>query len=372
MVETSDAAVDFLPILLVAVASLLACISCVLWRRGRCALRRNRGLECDDEDEVFYSAHSEIDEEFDGTSAASRSLQEPLVRPVDDSAQDRDGWTEKERKAAEDFVAALAPGVEQPSPEFLLQAIWARKLDSSAAAELWQRHLDAARRIGVPAVREAQVRDAYSQGFCVRSGNDLDGRPMIWVRLGLVDATHLTPPVVVLNTWLAHDAVLSQSNDAKRRGICFVYDLSAVSMWQVNAGMRGGWMNPGWVYHALWGGPAHPAHISRVWLLDAPRVFMKLWDMFSYILPSYIREVVRFESTRGRSGADRFSQICRLEDLPVYVGGDASRFGEPFVDWMFRLLEGRTPVYRRELAGASEDVTSPERALAPAEPALAV
>merc|ERR1712050_284356 len=127
--------------------------------------------------------------------------------------------------------------------------------------------------------------------------------------MGRVDPSSLTPAVVVRNTWLAHDAILSESAEANRLGICFVYDLNGVSPRQVNRAMKAGWWKPTWGHAALWGGPSHPAHISRVWLLDAPVVFVKLWDALNYILPSYIRDVVRFHRTTELDTGARFADV---------------------------------------------------------------
>eukprot|EP00927_Polykrikos_kofoidii_P045135 TRINITY_DN39022_c0_g1_i1.p1 TRINITY_DN39022_c0_g1~~TRINITY_DN39022_c0_g1_i1.p1 ORF type:complete len:348 (-),score=38.46 TRINITY_DN39022_c0_g1_i1:32-1075(-) len=295
-----------------------------------CFPRCIRGIS--DENEVFYSARSEF----------SVDLEERLLSQID-----CEHLTSAENVAIHAFLKSLPQGVERPSPDLLLQTVWARKLDVPAACCLWQQHLKAIRKIGVDAVDDATVRSVYSQGFCVRCGKDVDGRPMLWIRMGVCDPRVLTPPIAVKNTWLAHDAVLSESVDVNRQGICFVYDLHDVGTAQVNLAMRAGWWKVNWVHAALWGGPSHPSHISRVWLVDAPVIFVKLWNNFNYFLPSYIRDVVRFHKTVEHDRGASLAHICTIDQLPVYLGGDDRLFGDDFAEWMFRRLEGKSLMYRR-------------------------
>lgn len=285
-------------------------------------------------------------------SEASSDLGEQLIGDVEAITTEPllcQDWTRAEDRAIREFLRTLPGNVERPPPGMLLQVVWARGLDAPAACRLWQAHIHATGTIGVDKVDDANVRAAYlTQKFCVPAGRDVDGRAMIWVRMGLVDPASLTPPLTVRNTWLAQDAVLSQGADVNRKGICFVYDLSGVGASQVNRAMASGWWNPKWVRHALMGGPSHPSHISRVWLLDAPPVFVKIWDMTHHFLPAYIREVVRFHRTDATNDrAASLAAICPNDQLPVYLGGDVSRFGGSFAEWMFRRLEGQPLIYRR-------------------------
>eukprot|EP00929_Paragymnodinium_shiwhaense_P102432 TRINITY_DN65614_c0_g1_i3.p1 TRINITY_DN65614_c0_g1~~TRINITY_DN65614_c0_g1_i3.p1 ORF type:complete len:346 (-),score=48.89 TRINITY_DN65614_c0_g1_i3:339-1376(-) len=335
----------------IALFLLIASASCLLlrtaWLRRHVCLRAGLSKEEADGYEVFYSARSK---ESDGPGP--QSLAEPLmlqaepqhVRPLPASAAGC--WTEHERKAWRAFCNELekaGDGTPLPSDSLALQAIWARQLDASAAARLWRQHLEMCRRIGVKDVDDARVRQAYAQGFCVRSGCDVDGRPMIWVRMALCDASPLSPAVVVRNTWLAQDATLAGEPELCRKGICFVYDLSGVSLGQMSKAMRAGWANPKWQYQALFGGPSHPAHISRVWLLDAPAVFLGAWRALNHFLPAYLLEVVQFVSS-----SDGLDQICLPQERPVYLRGDDSRFAEPYVEWMFRRLVGLRLAYRHD------------------------
>lgn len=229
--------------------------------------------------------------------------------------------------------------------EFLLQLLWARQLSSTSAAALWQRHLDAVQRLQVDRVSDESVRKAYSAGFCVRAGADVDGRPMIWIRASLSEPATMSAALIVRNTWLAQDALLRGNLEANRRGICFVYDLLGVGLKNVR-------FDPQALAAVLCGATSHPSHISRVWLLDGPRVFNLAWLAGKHVVPHEVREVIRFTSTTAGKGRS-FAQICPQSELPVYVGGDPARFGQPFEEWMFEQLAGKPLAYRTQDPGTT-------------------
>ena len=93
---------------------------------------------------------------------------------------------------------------------------------------------------------------------------------------------------------LAQDAALCGSAQASRRGICFVYDLRGV-------GLRNLVFDPFVLRDLLRGATNHPSHISRVWLVDAPRVFLAAWRVGKVFVPEFVRRGVRF-GTRGADG----------------------------------------------------------------------
>jgi len=237
-------------------------------------------------------------------------------------------------------------GVAPPPPEeYLPQVLRATgNLDGEVAAALWCQHLKATSQHNISAISDEQVREAYSMGFCALSGEDVDGLPMIWVRLALSEVSKLTPSLAVLNTWLAQDATLR--DDANKRGLCFVYDLSGVGLKNVT-------FNPMFLSAAITGATSHPSRFSRVWLLDAPHIFLAAWSVGSRFLPPQVREAVRFHSTGDRSNADCFAPICYPSELPVYLGGDTGRFGGSYAEWMFDRLKGRSLVYRQAMTASA-------------------
>jgi len=226
--------------------------------------------------------------------------------------------------------------VSLPPDALLLQLAWARELDVSQAADLWCWHLIVARQMRISDVTDKQVEQAYGAGFCVRAGHDVDRRPMIWVRMALSEPARLSPALVVRNTWLAQDATLCGRAEANRLGICFVYDLRGV-------GWRNLAVDPAHLRAALRGATSHPSHISRVWLLNAPAIFLWAWAAFKHFVPGHLRGLVRFLDAEepGALGA-----VCPPAELPAYLGGDAARFGGPFVVWMFDRLRDCDLAYR--------------------------
>lgn len=245
------------------------------------------------------------------------------------------GHTDKEEAVIRELRERLQ-GAE-PCPEGLLaQLAWSRALDVDAAADLWRRHLATARELKIQDVSDDLVRRAYDAGFCVRSGVDVDGRPMIWVRLALSVPSTMTASQVVKNTWMAQDATLCSGIDANRRGICFVYDLKDV-------GLRNVSFDPLALHAVIKGALSHPCHISRVWLLDAPRIFLLTWQAFKHFVPSSIRQLVCFAETGP--GRRKISQVCSASELPVYLGGPPC-FSQAYCDWMFEQLHGRPQAYR--------------------------
>lgn len=189
---------------------------------------------------------------------------------------------------------------------------------------------------------------------------------MCWVRLAHCIPAKLRAVTCVRNTWLAQDFLLGSGGAAaSRAGLCFVYDALGVGLQNVT-------IDPRWIRASLWGGPSHPSHISRVVILDAPGIFVAAWNAFKHLLPGYLRDVVCFEATQrsrwGPSCAEplvgdaSLTRICPPESLPVYLGGDEPRFGEAFVERMFRGLAGRSLPYRGgTVSGAvpDEDVSLP-------------
>lgn len=228
---------------------------------------------------------------------------------------------------------------EEPPERLLLQLAWSRGLDVDAAESVWRRHLAATNDLRIQDVSDDLVRNAYKAGFCVRSGVDVDGRPMIWVRLALSVPSGMTAAQVVKNTWMAQDATLASGAEANRQGICFVYDLKGVGLKNVS-------FDPRALRAVIRGALSHPCHISRVWLLDAPQIFLLTWHAFKHFIPAEIRKLVRFADTGAKHRPGNFSEICPASELPVYLGGDRRRFSEAYCDWMFYELEGHALAYR--------------------------
>lgn len=246
--------------------------------------------------------------------------------------------TSTEDSTIEELRQRFSKG-EEPPEGLLLQLAWSRNLDVDAAVDVWRKHLAVTRELGIQDVSDDLVRYAYRAGFCVRSGFDVDGRPMIWVRLAKSVPSVMTAAQVVKNTWMAQDATLASGPEANRRGICFVYDLKGVGLKNVT-------FDPMALRDVIRGALSHPCHISRVWLLDAPRIFLLSWHAFKHFVPADVRKLVRFANTRGRGGTSNFSEICRPSELPVYLGGDPHQFAEAYSDWMFFELEGQELAYR--------------------------
>jgi len=247
-------------------------------------------------------------------------------------------WTDEEQHAVENLRAELGEGAGRAPEGLLFQIAHSRQLDAPHAADIWRRHLQAHDRLRVADVTDAEVIDAYSVGFCVCCGKDVDGRPMIWVRMKLSEPSTMSPALVVRNTWLAQDSVLAGSDDGNRNGICFVYDLRGVGLKNVS-------FDPVAVGSSLWGATSHASHISRVWLLDAPRIFFVAWAACKHFVPSHLRELVRFHSIDADSDAP-FDVICPGSELPAYAGGDAARFGGVYSDVMLDRLQRQELAYR--------------------------
>eukprot|EP00438_Fugacium_kawagutii_P033291 Skav219620 [mRNA] locus=scaffold628:158888:159901:- [translate_table: standard] len=244
----------------------------------------------------------------------------------------------KEELAIRDLRQRFAKG-EEPPENLFLQLAWSRALDVDAAESVWRRHLTMTRELRISDVSDELVRSAYRAGFCVRSGLDVDGRPMIWVRLAKSVPSNMTAAQVVKNTWMAQDATLASGAEANRQGICFVYDLTGV-------GLKNLTFDPMALRDVIRGALSHPCHISRVWLLDAPRIFLLSWHAFKHFVPADVRKLVRFAETRATGRPNDFSQVCPESELPVYLGGDPGRFAQPYSDWMFNELEGQALAYR--------------------------
>lgn len=317
-----------------AVVALLVC-SLFIWRCARRAGGRgddgwSRAEQAEDI-ESFYSAESD--------HLAECLLHPPLVPHVGSDL------SRAELVAVEKIVDELKDA--KPPEDLLLQVAYSRGLDPPSATALWRRHLRAVERLRIAGISDASVRQAYSSGFCVRSGRDVDGRPMCWVRLALCEPSRYSPALIVRNTWLAQDALLRGDPDLTRCGLCFVYDLQGV-------GLRNVSFDPIAVGSSIWGATSHPSHIARVWLLDAPRVFLAAWAAGKHFVPEVVRETVRFGSTGDRDRPTCFASICAEGELPVYLGGDASRFGGEFADWMFQQLEGADLAYRPAKAAAPQ------------------
>lgn len=247
----------------------------------------------------------------------------------------------KEELAIRDLRQRLSKDEErdQPPESLFFQLAWSRALDVDAAEIVWRRHLAMTRELRISEVSDELVRSAYRAGFCVRSGLDVDGRPMIWVRLAKSFPSSMTAAQVVKNTWLAQDATLASGAEANRQGICFVYDLTGV-------GLKNLTFDPMALRDVIRGALSHPSHISRVWLLDAPRIFLLSWHAFKHFVPEDVRKLVRFAKTRATGSPNDFSQVCPESELPVYLGGDPRRFAQPYTDWMFNELEGQALAYR--------------------------
>jgi len=281
----------------------------------------------------------------------------PACAPEDEDAPEAQAaWSREERRCVEDLLSALQRARVLPPPEGqLLQVAWSRKLDPEASAALWRQHLEAARCLNVMAVSDEDVRQAYSTGYFVRAGKDVEGRPIIWVRLALSEVPKLTPSLAIRNTWLAQDATLCGSVDANRRGICFVYDLRGVGLGNLISNLK-------YLHVVIWGAASHPVHVSRIWLLNAPAAFLAAWHLVRGFLPRGLRQVVRFCSTGEGGGrrADRLAPVCGPGELPAYMGGDADRFGGDYAEWMFARLQGQPLAYRRE--GSTFTLSSEEAA----------
>jgi len=251
----------------------------------------------------------------------------------------RQDWTPEERSGVAAVLQALErDGVAAPPEELLLQIAWSRGLRPEDSAALWRQHMEAASRLDIAGIGDEAVREAYGMGFCERCGEDVDGRPMIWVRMALCEVAKLTPSLAVKNTWLAQDATLCGSAEANRRGICFVYDLRGV-------GFRNVTFDPRYLRAAISGATSHPMHVSRVWMLDAPGVFLAAWRAGKVFLPQHVREVVRFHSTGARDSPACLAPVCAPEQLPPYLGGDADRFGDSYAEWMLDRLRGQPLAY---------------------------
>ena len=151
----------------------------------------------------------------------SGTLKEPLCQSWGSN------WTAAEAQCVA-LMLAEADESSRPPDSMLLQVAWARRLDAKASLDLWRKHLEQVELLGIVNIKDADVVEAYSAGFCVRCGHDAEGRPLIWVRLALSEPAKLGPRLPVLNTWLALDAALSGGDEASRRGVCFVYDLNGV------------------------------------------------------------------------------------------------------------------------------------------------
>ena len=251
----------------------------------------------------------------------------------------------EEQTAIEELRRRFSKG-EEPPERLLLQLAWSRALDVDAAEGVWRRHLAVTRELRIHDVSDDLVRYAYRAGFCVRSGLDVDGRPMIWVRLCKSMPSQMTAAQVVKNTWMAQDATLASGPQANRQGICFVYDLKGV-------GLKNLTFDPMALRDVIRGALSHPCHISRVWLLDAPRIFLLTWHAFKHFIPADIRKLVRFATIRakdhhGHGLRNNFSEVCPASELPVYLGGDPHRFAEAYSDWMFYELEGQELAYRTQ------------------------
>ena len=245
--------------------------------------------------------------------------------------------TSTEDLAIEELRQRFSKG-EEPPEGLLLQLAWSRKLDVDAAVDVWRKHLAVTRELGIQDVSDDLVRYAYRAGFCVRSGLDVDGRPMIWVRLAKSVPSVMTAAQVVKNTWMAQDASLASGPEANRRGICFVYDLKGVGLKNVT-------FDPMALRDVIRGALSHPCHISRVWLLDAPRIFLHSWHAFKHFVPADVWKLVRFANTRGRGGrggTSNFSGICPPSELPVYLGGIRISSQKRIVIGCFSSLKGRS------------------------------
>jgi len=269
----------------------------------------------------------------------------PLATPLASvplAEEDRkEAWTPEERSCISAMLEALErDGVPPPPEELLLQVAWSRKLKPEGCTALWKQHLEAISHLDIAAVSDEAVMQAYNEmGFCERCGQDVDGRPMIWVRMALCDVAKLTPSMAVKNTWLAQDATLCGSEDANRRGLCFVYDLRGVGLKNVTFNVR-------YLRAAIWGATSHPMHISRVWLVDAPNVFLAAWRLGQGLLPAHVRQNVHFLYTGERDVSDCLGPICEPGELPPYLGGDANRFGNSYAEWMFKRLKGQPLAYQ--------------------------
>jgi len=332
-----------------AVFSLAACIGRAVFRRGCGCLRR---ASSDIDEEQFFSCES------GGPDPCGPRT--PLLAGHRSDEGDL-AFTAAESAAVASISAQLS--MEQPgtrlSEKRLLQIAWSRQLDVTAAVNLYKRHLDCVRRLGVGSVPDAEVREAYeSQNFCVSAGPDHEGRPICWVRLNQTIPARIRAATCVRNTWMAQDFLLNRGGvAANRAGICFVYDTLGVGLQNITT-------DPLWIRASLWGGPSHPSHISRVWILDPPSIFVMAWNAFKHLLPAYLREVVIFQATsRGRRASSQeppdegLARICPRESLPVYLGGDPARFPEAFVDAMFRGLEGQDlPYTGSEMCSAEDDL----------------
>lgn len=254
-------------------------------------------------------------------------------------------WTAAERTAVADLTARLAAqGVTGLAEPRLLQIAWSRKLDVSAALDIYKAHVDYSLQLGIREARDDEVRAAYEgMNFVVRAGFDHEGRPLNWTRLCFCEPARMKAAVCVRGTWMAQDAMLDTAA-ANRVGICFVQDAYGFGWKNMSA-------DPLWMRTTLLAFPSHPSHISRVWILDASPIFQMAWGALKGLLPETVREAVVFVSTnraRIATGAidESLARICPRQSLPAYLGGDARRFPETITDYMIRKLDGRDLPYR--------------------------
>lgn len=256
----------------------------------------------------------------------------PLDECVPDSERE---FTCEELSAVEDLmtqVGSSVVGTESFNFNDWLRIAWYRRLDAKLAAAQLVLLRNTVDEMKVQEVSLQDVKDNLRSGIAVLSGEDLDGRPMLWQRCEFIDPEPAKLLVGMKASWLALDAALSAIH-AKRTGICLVYDFTGC-----------GWGNVPSDFGTLLSSASHTSHISRIVFLNTPLVIRFAFTSIKALLPDNVTLIVEMRNSSERGWPTKI--LCKTNELPAYLGGSTNR-GDYF-QWMTERLKGSHVIYHSD------------------------
>ncbi|CAD7971007.1 unnamed protein product [Amoebophrya sp. A120] len=195
----------------------------------------------------------------------------------------------------------------------MLRFLYSSKMNPAEAKKLLDVHVKMIQKMNLKAVSDEDVRKNYSRGFCVLSGRDFEGRPMIWIKYKFINPNEIKIPVGIKSTWLSIDAAL-QDVPSMAKGVRLVYDFNGLRLQNVASARP-------WEFKDAISAVAfcHPSVIASVVFLDAPPLLRHAWQIAQAMVPKKLKRVVQFVTTHNVP--DWYAEFCEVSQLPRYLGG---------------------------------------------------
>ena len=213
-------------------------------------------------------------------------------------------------------------------------------LNCDEALKLLREHLNIIKHMAMQDVPDIDVHNNYDKGFCVASGRDKRGRPLIWVRYKYIVPGRISFATAVKSTWLSLDANIQCMHDMKE-GITIVYDFNDIGV--RNLTVKNIFAFKDSVYAVVF---AHPSRFAKAIYLDPPNIFKMAWAVGKLIVPTKIKNIIDIVYTD--ENPRWYEKYADITQMPCYWVGAHNTHAPDGIDYkalLTRKVERDTILY---------------------------